>query len=215
MLTERLTAALAEVDPTLVHGPVRTRLRRWANARRGGSRRRLTGVLDSARYLALLDGLDALVDTPPLLPAAAGKPEKAIAKAVRRDFGKLAELVEQALRLPPGEDRDLALHEARKKAKRTRYSAETAVPALGTPATSLVKSMKTLQTLLGDHQDSVMTRQTLRELSAVAHAAGESTFTYGLLYGREERRAMAAETELPTAWREVTDGLQVRPGAGR
>lgn len=209
VLTERLTAALAEVDRTLVHGPVRTRLRRWTDARRGGSRRRLTGVLDSARYLALLDGLDALVDAPPLLPAASGKPEKAIARVVRKDFGKLAELVEQAVGLPPGQDRDLALHEARKKAKRTRYSAETAVPALGAPATSLVKSMKTLQTLLGDHQDSVMTRQTLRELSAVAHAAGESSFTYGLLYGREERRAVASETELPAAWQEIRDGLQV------
>ncbi|MFJ9904200.1 CHAD domain-containing protein [Streptomyces sp. NPDC101152] len=209
VLTERLTAALAEVDRTLVHGPVRTRLRRWADARRGGSRRRLTGVLDSPRYLALLDGLDALVDAPPFLPAAAGKPEKAIARVVRKDFGRLAELVEQAVGLPPGQDRDLALHEARKKAKRTRYSAETAVPALGAPATSLVKSMKTLQTLLGDHQDSVMTRQTLRELSAVAHAAGESSFTYGLLYGREERRAVTAETELPAAWQEIRDGPQV------
>ncbi|MCH5676547.1 CYTH and CHAD domain-containing protein [Streptomyces gilvus] len=206
VLTERLTAALAEVPRPLIHGPVRTRMRLWASARRGGSRRRLTGVLDSKRYLTLLDALDALVDAPPLLKAAGGKPEKVISKAVRNDFGKLTELVEQAVALPPGQDRDLALHEARKKAKRTRYSAEAAVPALGDPATALLKSMKSLQTLLGDHQDSVMTRQTLRELSAVAHAAGESSFTYGLLYGREERRAERAETELPGMWASVKDG---------
>jgi len=209
VLTERLSAALDELPRTLLSGPVRTRLRTWMNARRGGSRRRLTGVLDSQRYLKLLDSLDALVADPPVLEAAAGKPEKVIAKAVRKDFGKLSELVEQAIALEPGHERDLALHEARKKAKRTRYSAEAAAPALGSPATALTKSMKSLQTLLGDHQDSFMTRQTLRELSAVAHAAGESSFTYGVLYGREEARATAVETQVPGAWREVKDGMGV------
>jgi len=209
VLTERLSAALDELPRTLLSGPVRTRLRTWMNARRGGSRRRLTGVLDSQRYLKLLDSLDALVADPPVLEAAAGKPEKVIAKAVRKDFGKLSELVEQAIALEPGHERDLALHEARKKAKRTRYSAEAAAPALGSPATALTKSMKSLQTLLGDHQDSFMTRQTLRELYDVAHAAGESSFTYGVLYGREEARATAVETQVPGAWREVKDGMQV------
>jgi CHAD domain-containing protein len=209
VLTERLTAALHELPRTLLSGPVRTRLRTWMNARRGGSRRRLTGVLDSKRYLTLLDILDRLVEDPPLLEAAAGQPEKVIAKAVRKDYGKLSDLVEQAIGLEPGHDRDLALHEARKKSKRTRYSAEAAAPALGGPATALAKSMKSLQNLLGDHQDSVMTRETLRELSAVAHAAGESSFTYGVLYGREEARAAADEAELPGAWREVKDGMQV------
>ena len=209
VLTERLSAALDELPRTLLSGPIRTRLRTWMNARRGGSRRRLTGVLDSQRYLKLLDSLDALVADPPVLEAAAGKPEKVIAKAVRKDFGKLSELVEQAIALEPGHERDLALHEARKKAKRTRYAAEAAAPALGSPATALTKSMKSLQTLLGDHQDSFMTRQTLRELSAVAHAAGESSFTYGVLYGREEARATAVETQVPGAWREVKDGMQV------
>ncbi|MGW3118990.1 CYTH and CHAD domain-containing protein [Streptomyces sp. NPDC001107] len=209
VLTERLTAALDELPRPLLSGPIRTRLRTWMNARRGGSRRRLTGVLDSQRYLKLLDSLDTLVADPPLLEAAAGKPEKVIAKAVRKDFGKLSDLVEQAIALEPGHERDVALHEARKKAKRTRYSAEAAAPALGGPATALTKSMKSLQTLLGDHQDSVMTRQTLRELSAVAHAAGESSFTYGVLYGREEARATAVEVQLPGVWHEVKDGMQV------
>ncbi|MFD9007252.1 CHAD domain-containing protein [Streptomyces sp. NPDC059582] len=209
VLTEHLMAALDDLPRALVSGPVRTRLRTWARARRGGARRRLIGVLDSKRYLALLDTLDALTADPPRLKAAAGRPDKVLAQAVRKDFGKVSALVEQALELPPGHDRDLALHEARKKAKRTRYSAETAAPALGDPASALVKSMKSLQSLLGDHQDSVMVRQTLRELSAVAHAAGESSFTYGVLYGRAEQRAAAVEAELPEVWREIGAGAPV------
>ncbi|MFD7131804.1 CHAD domain-containing protein [Streptomyces sp. NPDC059894] len=203
VLLERLTAALDRLPAPQATGPVRARLRTWSQARGGGSRRRLTAVLDGGRYLALLDALDRLVDEPPLLPAAAGEPSKVIARAVRKDFGQVAALVEEALGHPAGPERDLALHEARKKAKRTRYSAEAAVPTLGEPAVDLVRQMKSLQGLLGDHQDSVMTREALRDLAAEAHAAGEDTFAYGLLYGREERRAELAEAALPGAWAAV------------
>lgn len=204
VLTERLSAALDEVPGTLVSGPVADRLRAWSGDNPGGASARLIGVLDSRRHLALLDALDALLADPPLLKAAGKKPHKVIAKAVRKDFRKVAGHVGQALELEPGTDRDVAIHEARKKTKRTRYAAEAARPALGEPAKSMVKSMKALQNLLGEHQDGVMARQTLRELSAVAHAAGESAFTYGLLYGREEQRAAAVEAELPGFW----DGIK-------
>ncbi|MCF1594340.1 CYTH and CHAD domain-containing protein [Streptomyces muensis] len=209
VLTERLTAAVDELPRALTVGPVRTRLRTWSRARGGGSRRRLTAVLDGTRYLRLLESLDALVADPPLLKAAGGKPEKAVGKAVRKDLAQVSRLVEQGLELEPGQERDLALHEARKKAKRTRYAAESAVPALGAPATALVKSMKSLQNLLGDHQDSVMTREALRELARQAHGAGEPSFTYGLLYGREERRAAEDEARLPGLWQEIKGGTSI------
>ena len=52
--------------------------------------------------------------------------------------------------------------------------------------------MKAVQTLLGDHQDSVVAREALRP-GGPGHVAGESAFTWGLLYGR--RAAAAAERE--------------------
>ncbi|MCL8014753.1 CYTH and CHAD domain-containing protein [Streptomyces sp. AS02] len=200
VLNERLLTALDEVPSALVSGPVAERVSKWAGDSPGGASGRLIGVLDSHRYLALLDTLDAVLTDPPLREAAGKKPGKVLPKAVKKDFRKVARLVEQALELDPGSDRDVAIHEARKKTKRTRYAAEAATPALGKPAKDLVKTMKSLQNLLGEHQDSVMARGTLRELSAVAHAAGESAFTYGLLYGREEQRAAAVEAELPGFW---------------
>ncbi|MFD0007975.1 CHAD domain-containing protein [Streptomyces sp. NPDC127178] len=209
VLNERLSAALDEVPHTLVYGPVAERLSHWAGDRPGGASSRLIGVLDSHRYLALLDAVDGLLADPPLLKAAGKEPGNALPKAVRKDFGKVSALVEQALELEPGSDRDVAIHEARKKTKRTRYAAEAAVPALGKPAKSLVKTMKSLQNLLGEHQDSVMARNTLSELSAVAHAAGESAFTYGLLYGREEQRAAAVEDQLPGVWDGIKGGADV------
>ncbi|MHC0434001.1 CYTH and CHAD domain-containing protein [Streptomyces sp. O3] len=198
VLTERIQRGLAELPRTLVTGPVRGRLRTWTTARRSGSRRHLTAVLDGKRYLALLDALDALLAEPPLLPAAAKPPAAALPKAVLRDYDRLATHIQQALDAPPGtSDRDLAMHEARKKAKRTRYAAEAAAPALGKPAKNLARYAKDLQNLLGEHQDSVMARAALRDLAAQAHAAGESAFTYGVLYGREEHRAAECERALP------------------
>ena len=56
---------------------------------------------------------------------------------------------------PGGEHRDLALRETRKAAKRLRYAAEAAEPAVGKPARRLEKRLKPVQKLLGDHQDTV------------------------------------------------------------
>lgn len=207
VLAERLTTALDRLPDDLVRGPVRDRLAAWSGARRSSAHGHVTGVLDSARHLALLDSLDALLADPPLRKKAHAKPAKVLTRAVRKDLDKLSGLVTTALELPPGHDRDLALHDARKKTKRTRYAAEAAVPALGGTAKDLVKVMKSLQELLGDHQDSVMARHTLRELAAVAHAAGEDTFTYGVLHAREERRAELTEAALPDTWRSITRGI--------
>ena len=208
VLTERLTEALDDLPESLVTGPVRTRLRTWSQKDGGtGPRRELIDALDGQRYLELLLSLDTVLADPPLLAAAEGDSEKVITKAVRKDVGKVAALVEQALAQPPGVERDLAMHDARKKTKRTRYAAEAARPLLGRTAKALVKDMKSLQTLLGDHQDSVMAREALRDLALQAHEAGESAFTYGVLYGREERRAERAEGALPAAWAKISDGL--------
>ncbi|MFD9043535.1 CYTH and CHAD domain-containing protein [Streptomyces bottropensis] len=206
VLTERLTEALDGLPESLVTGPVHARLRAWSGKDgRTGPRSELIEALDGERYLELLESVDAVIADPPLLAAAEGDPEKVIIKAVRKDFAKVAALVEEALAQPSGADRDLAMHEARKKTKRTRYAAEAAHPLLGKPAKALVKDMKSLQSLLGDHQDSVMARQALRDLAHQAHAApGESAFTYGLLYGREERRAELAEEALPKTWAKVS-----------
>ena len=95
----------------------------------------------------------------------------------------------QAAELPPSPARDVALHGTRKAAKRARYAAEAARPTLGKPAKKLGKRVKAVQSLLGEHQDSVVARAALREFAIQSHGAGESAFTWGLLYGREEAAA--------------------------
>ncbi|MFI8501245.1 CHAD domain-containing protein [Streptomyces sp. NPDC085524] len=200
VLLERIRTHLDELPRILQPGPVRARLRVWNTARSSGSRRRALAALDSPRYLALLDYLDALLAEPPLLKHAADPAGEVLPKAVLHDYDRLAGRIGTALALEPGHERDLALHEARKAAKRARYAAEAAVPALGKPAERLAKAVKKVQSLLGDHQDSVVAREALRAIGAQAAGGGESAFVWGVLYAREEALAEQRERELPGVW---------------
>ena len=102
-----------------------------------------------------------------------------------------------AAAVPDAADRDAAIHEARKAAKRARYAAEAAAPALGGPARRQAAQAKELQQLLGDHHDSVVARAVLLDLTGQARAAGEDTFTYGLMHRGQACQAAEIEQTLP------------------
>ncbi|MFD5765589.1 CHAD domain-containing protein [Streptomyces sp. NPDC127049] len=213
VLDARLGEALDALPRELRHGPVRGRLRTWGNARSRAARHRALDALDSPRHLALLDALDALLADPPLRPAARKKAAKVLPKAIRRDHRRLAGRMGTALALDPGHARDLALHEARKAAKRARYAADAAVPSLGKPAKRFAKKVKAVQSLLGDHQDTVVARAALDDLAHQAESAGEPSFTWGVLHARQEAAAEAQERRLPGVWkRAAAPGLRAALG---
>ena len=56
---------------------------------------------------------------------------------------------------------------------------------------------KKLQELLGDRHDSVVARAVLRDLAGQARAAGEDTFTYGVMHERQACQAAEIERTLP------------------
>jgi trehalose/maltose hydrolase-like predicted phosphorylase len=125
-------------------------------------------TLDGQRYLRLLDDLDALLADPPLTPLAEREAGKVLADPVRRAARRL----QRALAAVPGaQDRDTAIHQARKATKRARYAAEAAVPALGSAARRQATQAKELQQLLGDHHDSVVARAVLLDLVSNAGVA--------------------------------------------
>ncbi|MFE4633592.1 CHAD domain-containing protein [Streptomyces sp. NPDC056773] len=209
VLRDRFTAAVRQLPGELVLGPVSARLDLWDVREGPEGRRRTLQVLSSHRYLRLLDALQDLIEDPPLRAKAAGKPEKAMAKALRKDYGRLARRMGPALALTSGPERDTAIHNARKTAKRLRYAAEAARPALGKPAARLGKRAKAVQGLTGAHHDSVVAGEALRSLAVSAHAAGEPGFTWGLLAGQERAAAASSEHRLPEIW------SRVRPAARR
>jgi hypothetical protein len=64
-----------------------------------------------------------------------------------------------------------------------------------------VKSTTKLQTLLGEHQDSVVSAEFLRRLGAEAGADGtQNGFTYGFLMAMERERAARIRDEAARRW---------------
>lgn len=190
VLAERYRDALDGLPPELVRGPVRERLIDGAECRYRTGLRHSLAALRSPRYFRLLDALEAVIATasptdqeaaPVTVAAAANKVRKA-AKAARRADDK---------------GRDDAIHRIRKRAKRLRYTAD----ATGEPKVS--KRAKKIQSLLGDHQDSAVSRAHLLQQTEAAHAAGEDTFTYGLLYQQETDLALERRRHLQPRLRKL------------
>lgn len=187
VLADRYRDALGALPPELLRGPVRERLVDGAVQRyQLGVERSLT-AMRSPRYFGLLDTLDTVaLSTPP--PSDAGRPE-----TIDSIYHRLRKRAKTVAHSDSDHDRDEALHRVRKAAKRLRYVAAAA----GHP--TMAEKAKTIQTLLGEHQDSVVSRAHLLIEAAAAHAAGEDTFTYGVLYRREHELGQRCSEELDAA----------------
>ena len=194
VMRDRLTADLAAIPPALVTGPAGARITAHFTAELAQAGKTALAALDGRRYLRLLDDLDALLVRPPLTPLAEHRAGTVLAKPVRRAARRLLRALAA---VPAAENRDAAIHEPRKAAKRARYAAEAAALALGSTASRQAEQAKDLQQLLGDHHDSVVARTVLLDLAAKARAAGEDTFIYGLMYQRQAGQAATIEQALP------------------
>ena len=165
-------------------------------------------ALDSERYARLITGLDALVTSGKLLQRASRPARKVFEKAVTRDTARLVRAVAD---LSASHDetpaRDARLHEVRKAAKRLRYCAELAATIrggrgnAGKRARKTAKAASRIQTALGLHHDTVMSRTLLAELGRRPLTTGGSGFSYGRLHAREECVADGAEAEFARLWR--------------
>ncbi|MGH3624619.1 MAG: CHAD domain-containing protein [Sciscionella sp.] len=200
VLRERFESVVGALPAELVIGPVPARLARHFARAETMAQDTVRVVLDEPRYFALLDKVEALLSDPPAGARARTPARKQLPRAVRRAYRRVRNRILLAESLPPGTERETALHETRKAAKRLRYASEIAMPAVGKPARRFRRDVKALQQLLGEHQDSVLARPVLRELGMQAHLKGENGFTFGLLYGRELDRAAELAAEAVPAW---------------
>lgn len=185
-----LRRRLAHEDPALVLGPVEQRIDEDRTAARLLAQDRVDAWLASERFDALVavlaaglpDGPEADRDASSFLP-----------RRARRAWTRLDRAVELAARAPAGDDRDAALHEVRKAARRARYASEVAVAVVGRAARRSAKRAHRVQEVLGTQHDAVVRQETLRRLAHQAELDGESTFTYGRLHALEQAAAAEAE----------------------
>ena len=204
VLAGHLAEHVSQLPPDLVVGPVMARIRGHFARVGADAEAGVVAALDSPRYFALLDQLAELIAEPPRTELAARTAGDALPAAVRKAYAVTSRRMKRAQHAPAGEQRDLALHRARKAAKRTRYAGEAVGSAFGQHASRFARQMKQLQSVLGDHQDAVIARLTERELGMSAHLAGENAFSYGLMYERDDQAAAALQKETRRTWRKAS-----------
>jgi CHAD domain-containing protein len=211
VLAGHVRDGLDRLPPELILGPVQARVRAHFAPVGATARRGVVKALDGERYLALLDALDTLLTDPPLAEAAGRPADEVVPAAVRKAERRLRRRMRRALRTPAGPDRDTALHQARKAAKYSRYTAEAAAPAFGGQAARLAKRVKKLQSVLGDHHDGVVARAEVRGLGVHAHLAGENAFSYGILYEQDACQAADLEAKARRAWKRASRAARAWP----
>lgn len=190
VLAAQVLGLLERTPPEYVLGPVRARVEAVFALERESAINLVTDALNSQRYRKLLKNLDAYF--------ASMKPDK------DPDLSHLHRRVRKRMRaafpMPHGAERDVAMHDARKAARRARYAAD----ALGLPT----KPIKALQDVLGEEHDRVVAATALTELAAGAHQAGENTFTYGVLLGLVRCDSRDFDKQVRKAWKTAKPSLR-------
>jgi CHAD domain-containing protein len=204
VLAGHLQDSLRTIAPELLIGPVQARVQGHYAPRRAAAHDELLAAFGSPRYARLLAELDRVTAGPARGPQATAPARDILPPTVRRAYRQAKRRIRRARHTPAGPARDIALHQARKSARRARYAAEAATPAAGPQARRFAQQMKRVQSVLGDHQDAVLARHEARDLGIGAHLAGENAFTYGLLYELESHRAERLQAQARQVWRRAS-----------
>jgi CHAD domain-containing protein len=204
VLAEHLRTGLREVPVELRIGPVEARIQGHFASLGAAARTELLAALDSDRYFSLLDDLDRLLAESPLTAEAASPAADVLPAAARRAARQADRRMHRAWDAAPGRPRDEGLHRARKSARRARYAAEAMTPAIGRKAARFGKRMKKVQSVLGEHQDSVIAREVARDLGISAHMADENAFSYGLLYEQGTCEGERLQAKARRLWKKAS-----------
>lgn len=193
VMRARVLDLLDDTDSTLVRGPVRSRITRSLDETHAREHARLVKALDSRRYERLLDRLVRLVQDPPASPEGRGKARSVLPGLVSKASRAVEKQAKKARKADDPDVREEAIHEIRKRAKAARYAAEAAGGLAGSDANAVAAAWTGLQEALGEHQDGVVARGVIDGMGRAARRAGEDTFTYGVLIGREVQEARRIE----------------------
>lgn len=195
VVIERLDALVNEQPVELRLGPVSRRVHLELGGRGRAGREAALEALGSTRYFRLLDQLDRFVEAAPTTEEADRPARRELPLLLTRELRRFRKRARAVASTTDAEQRELALHEVRKAAKRLRYAAESASPVLGDGADALARLASSAQDILGSHHDSVVARDILRTLGVQAHLNGENGFTFGRLHAIEEVRAAELDDE--------------------
>jgi CHAD domain-containing protein len=133
----------------------------------------------------------------PVAPAAT-PPARKLDQLGARELRRLVSRVRRLGKRPDDE----SLHDLRIKVKRVRYATELGGAPSGKRSRRVVKAATRMQDILGEHQDSVVGEERLREVACVLDPSGVA-FVAGRLAERERIRRIEINDGLPSAWKEL------------
>lgn len=162
----------------------------------GDLRKKLIADLDSPRYIDLLEMLVAASHSPQVLPEADQPATGVLPALATSPWRRLRSAVRQTRATANETPTDAELHRIRILAKRARYAAEAVAPIAGVQATAFARTAARLQTVLGEHQDSVTAQAWLRS----ARVTGKRAFVAGELIALERLAAQDARARWPKVW---------------
>lgn len=210
VVAERFQMLLGLDDDNIIDDAARDHLANDMQRKYNRAHKTIVKVMNSKRYFALLAGLEDLIANPPLATAehqetdaeltkdqVKYEEESALFEHLNSAYKKL--MKRHNLAIAEWEDSEIPLrereenfHNMRKAAKKLRYSADAVGRATGLKTKDLYAACKTMQSVLGDFQDSVTSRDELLALAEAARKNGEDTFCYGVLYQRERELGLEA-----------------------
>jgi triphosphatase len=180
-------------------------LRAVFQERRKKARRSMLRKLDSRRYARFVESFGAFLERGPSRRAQASRQPilAAAPELIRKPYRKMSKLGNPLTQESSSEE----YHELRKKGKRLRYALEFLSGIYGDRAKDLIKALKELQDVLGDHQDAEVAVAHLRELAASRgrspKLSPETAFVMGGVAHRYEVQARELRSEFPGAYSRV------------
>lgn len=200
VLLARLLDDVARLPVEQVIGPVRARLEEELRGRHAAAGEAVGETLRSERYLDLLERLVDAARAPRTTAAAEAGAAESLPPLLARAYRRMRRAAAGVSGMPGAPD--ASWHEARIAAKRLRYTAEALAPFLGKRAAKLARRAEDVQELLGEQQDAVVARATLRGLATRPEGA-EAAFTLGILFARQETVVAQCRRRFPKAWRRL------------
>jgi len=205
----RVLALLAELPEDLADSDGAVVLATNLAGRYTAARATLLLEMGGDEWRRAMTAVTELGAQPPLGPGARIPVTEAVPPLVRAAWRRLARRVDSAFAARPSDASPL-LHRARRAAKQVRYAAESCVPAYGDDAQELAEQARSLQDVLGEHQDAVVAQQLLAEVAQEAAGAGASTFAFEALANHERRTAAMARRGFAATWDEASRGCYRR-----
>lgn len=188
VLRDRIGELLNDQPDGLLPAPAASKINDELEDAFNSGYREMLRALGTKRYFRLLDALEEFRNEPPTRPRAGKKARPVTAKLADKTIKRLRRSQKAAAR-HTGVEVDPALHQVRKDAKRLRHAAEALQDVHGKPAVKLARNAQKIQKILGEHQDSVVSRSVLLRLANHAGGSVEDNSPYGPLLAAEEQRA--------------------------